>query len=52
MPTKIEHARWRSRLLRLWLFARIVWRKYEGERLRWRVAWSVTGCIYPETPGA
>ena len=40
---------WRIR--KVWLFARIVWRRYEGERMPWRLSWEVAGCVwYPGRP--
>ena len=33
--------RWYWRCRRCWLFARIVWRRWETGRLDWRTAWAV-----------
>lgn len=34
--------RWYWGVRRVWLFVRIVWRRWETERLNWSTAWAVS----------
>jgi len=43
--------RWYWQLKRLWLFARIVWRWHDTQRLDWRTAWTVARIIYAQEMG-
>lgn len=36
-----------SMIRRLWLFARIVWREYDGHRLSSDTSWAVANIVWP-----
>ncbi len=36
----------KNRIMAIWLFVRIVWRKWHGERIGMKTAWEVSKGIY------